>query len=169
MALLKVTSGKLKGSKFQIDRDEVIIGRAPENVVHLDDPSVSGRHCVIRRDGRRFTLTDLKSTNGTRLNDVKVQSYRLSAKDLVTVGSVKMVFDGDDIEDAHPTQVPPTIVRPSTRTGMKPVERSGNGGPETTAFKKRQSSKGLWISLSVVFGVLAVGALVWFLHGIFTS
>ncbi len=167
MAFLKVSSGQLKGSKFQIDRDEVIIGRAPENVVHLDDPSVSGRHCVIRRDGRRFTLTDLKSTNGTRLNNVKVESYRLSAKDLLTVGSVKLVFDGDDIEDAHPTQVPPTIVRPSTRTGMKPAERST--GPDTIAFKKRQSSKGLWVGLSVVFAILAIGALAWFLHGIFTS
>ncbi len=169
MAFLKVTSGSLKGSKFQVDRDEVVIGRAPENVVHLDDPSVSGRHCVIRRDGRRFTLTDLKSTNGTRLNDVKVQSYRLSAKDVVMVGSVEMVFDGDDIEDAHPTQVPPTIVRPVTRTGMKAAARSNGGGPETIAFKRRQSSKGLWIGISVVFGILAVGALAWFLHGIFTS
>lgn len=169
MAFLKVTSGSLKGDKFQIDRDEVVIGRAPENVVHLDDPSVSGRHCVIRRDGRHFTLTDLKSTNGTRLNDVKVQSYRLSAKDAVMVGSVEMIFDGDDIEDAHPTQVPPTIVRPITRSGMKPAARASSGGPETIAFKKRQSSKGLWIGLSVVFGILAIGALAWFLHGIFTS
>ena len=167
MAFLKVTSGSLKGSKCQGDRDEVVIGRAPENVVHLDDPSVSGRHCVIRRDGRRFTLTDLKSTNGTRLNDVKVQSYRLSAKDLVTVGSVEMLFDGDDIEDAHPSQVPPTIVRPATRSGMRSAARST--GPETIAFKKRQSSKGLWVSLSVVFGILAIGALAWFLHGIFNS
>ena len=168
MAFLKVTSGNLKGTKFQVDRDEVVIGRAPENVVHLDDPSVSGRHCVIRRDGRRFTLTDLRSTNGTRLNDVKVQSYRLSAKDLVTVGSVEMLFDGDDIEDAHPSQVPPTIVRPATRSGMKPaVARSS--GPETIAFKRRQSSRGLWVTLSVVFGALAIGALAWFLHGIFNS
>jgi len=164
MAFLKITSGALKGTKFQIDRDEVVIGRAPENLVPLDDPSVSGRHCVIRRDGRRFTLADLKSTNGTLLNDVRVQSYRLSAKDRISVGAIEMVFDGDDIEDAHATQIPPTIVRPPSVARPLPAEHAA-----PPVFEKRQSSRGLWISVSVVFGLLAIGALVWFLHGIFTS
>jgi len=159
MAFLKITSGSLKGTKFQIDRDEVIIGRAPENVVHIDDASISGRHCIIRRDGRRFTLADLKSTNGTCLNDVMIESYRLSAKDVITVGSVSMVFDGDDIEDAHPTQIPPTIVRPIAKRGSKPeVERLA----KTNIFEKKKTSKGIWISISIIVGILGLVALVWF-------
>ena len=160
MAFLKITSGALKGTKFQIDRDEIVIGRAPENVVHIDDASISGRHCVIRRDGRRFTLTDLKSTNGTCLNDVRIESYRLSAKDIITVGSVRMVFDGDDIEDAHPTQIPPTIVRPAVKTGSSnSIEPSGR----SNAFEKRKSSKGIWITISIIVGILGLGALGWFI------
>ena len=163
MAFLRVTSGDMKGTKFQIDRDEVIIGRAPENVVHLDDPSVSGRHCAIRRDGRRFTITDFKSTNGTRLNDVRIQSYRLSAKDRIGVGSIELLFDGDGIEDAHPTQIPPTIVRPAAR-----APEESQTAP-TPSFEKRHSSKGLWIGLSALFGVLAVAALAWFIRAVFKS
>jgi predicted component of type VI protein secretion system len=166
MAFLKITSGELKGTKFQIDRDEVVIGRVPENVVHLDDPSVSGRHCVIRRDGRRFTLTDFKSTNGTRLNDVRIQSYRLSAKDRICVGSVEMIFDGDDIEDAHPTQIPPTIVRPAAKA---PKASEAEPAAAPSSFEKRQSSKGLWVGLSVMIGLLAIGALAWFLMSLFAS
>ena len=165
MAFLRITSGELKGTKFQIDRDEVVIGRVPENVVHLDDPSVSGKHCVIRRDGRRFTLTDFKSTNGTRLNDVRIQSYRLSAKDRIAVGSVEMIFDGDDIEDAHPTQIPPTIVRPAARAAQAEASESAT----TPSFGKRRSNKGLWLSLSSVIGILAIGTLVWFLKSVFAS
>jgi pSer/pThr/pTyr-binding forkhead associated (FHA) protein len=160
MAFLKITSGELKGTKFQIDRDEIIIGRAPENVVHIDDASISGRHCMIRRDGRRFTLTDLKSTNGTCLNDVRIESYRLSAKDVIMVGSVSMVFDGDDIEDAHPTQIPPTIVRPAAKVGLKPVAEPA---ARTNVFAKKKSSKGFWITISVIVGLLGLAALVWFI------
>ncbi len=167
MAFLKVTQGDLKGTRFQIDRDEIVIGRSPENVVHIDDPSVSGRHCVIRRDGRRFTLTDLKSTNGTRLNDVRVDSYRLSAKDVISVGSVHMLFDGSDIEDAHPTQVPPTIVQPAAHSGASTPQASGNNDANT--FHKRQNRKGLWIGLSVAFAILALGTLAWFLLSVFTG
>ncbi len=160
MAYLKITSGDLKGTKIQIDRDEIVIGRAPENVVHIDDASVSGRHSMIRRDGRRFTLTDLKSTNGTTLNDVRIESYRLSAKDVIGVGSVGMIFDGDDIEDAHPTQIPPTIVRPAAKTGNRSsIDQSGS--PHN--FKQRKSSKGLWIGISVVVGVLGLVALALFI------
>ena len=163
MAFLKVTSGEMKGTKFQIDRDEVIIGRIPENVVHLDDPSVSGRHCAIRRVGRRFTLTDFKSTNGTRLNDVRVETYRLSAKDRISVGSVELIFDGDDIEDAHPTQIPPTIVRHAVRT---PQAENVTSAP---SFEKRHSVKGLWVGLSILFGLLTACAFVWLVLCLFKS
>ena len=160
MAFLKITSGVLKGTKIQVDRDEIVIGRAAENVVHLDDASISGRHSMIRRDGRRFTLTDLKSTNGTTLNDVRVESYRLSAKDVIGVGAISMVFDGDDIEDAHPTQISPTIVRPAVKSGgNSSVDQSGS----PRSFEQRKSSKGLWIAISVVVGILGLAALAWFI------
>jgi len=163
MAFLKITSGDLKGTKIQIDRDEIVIGRAPENVVHIDDASISGRHSMIRRDGRRFTLTDLKSTNGTTLNDVGIESYRLSAKDVIGVGSVNIIFDGDDIEDVHPTQIPPTIVRPSVRSSGG-TEANKSGGLHN--FQQRKSSKGLWVGVSVAVGVLGLIALVIFIKAI---
>jgi pSer/pThr/pTyr-binding forkhead associated (FHA) protein len=163
MAFLKITSGHLKGTKIQIDRNEVVIGRAPENVVHIDDESISGRHSMIRRDGRRFTLTDLKSTNGTTLNDVGIDSYRLSAKDVIGVGSVRIIFDGDDIEDVHPTQIPPTIVRPASRVaGGNSIHKSSG----LHSFEQRKSGKGLWVGISVVVGILGLIALVLFIKAI---
>jgi pSer/pThr/pTyr-binding forkhead associated (FHA) protein len=161
MAFLKIISGELKGTKIQIDRDEIVIGRAPENMVHIDDASISGRHCMIRRDGRRFTLADLKSTNGTMLNNVPIESYRLSAKDIISVGSVDILFDGDDIEDAHPTQIPPTIVQhasKSTNAGMAP-EKPGR----PAAFGKRKSSKGIWLTISIILGLICISILALFI------
>jgi len=166
MAFLKVTSGKLKGEKFTVDRDEITIGRAPDNVVCLDDPSISGKHCSISRKGRRYTLTDLGSTNGTRLNGVRVSSYRLSAKDVVAAGSVELLFDGNDIEDERIAQVPPTIVKEPTRARVEPADDLGSGIP---AFTRKKSSKGMWIVITAVAGIFAVVALVWFLRNLFAS
>lgn len=167
MAYLKIMSGDRKGTKITIDREEVVIGRAPENLVHLDDPSVSSRHCVIRRDGRRFTLTDLKSTNGTRLNNVGIDSYRLSAKDIISAGSVDMLFDGDDIEDAKPTEIPPTIIQPAP-DAFSDAEHTARIDTKP-GFEKRRSSKGFWVGISIVTALCAVAALLWFLRSVFSG
>ena len=163
MAFLKIVSGEHKGKKFQIDRDEVVIGRAPENLVCVDDASISGRHCVIRRDGRRFTLTDLKSTNGTYLNDVKIESYRLSAKDRITVGSVEMIFDGDDIEDAKITTIAPTIVRPAPK---KAISKEPSADNQSAVFAKHHNGNGIWIILSIVLALLGLVAAFFFVKSL---
>lgn len=56
---------------FLVDKDEVVLGRAADTDVHIPAgfTFVSGRHFVIRKVGKGFTLTDLESTNGTLLNN----------------------------------------------------------------------------------------------------
>lgn len=163
MAFLKVMSGKQKGEKFTIDRDETTIGRAPDNAIFLDDESISGKHCTISRSGRRFTITDLGSTNGTRLNSVRVSSYRLSAKDKLSVGSVEITFDGDDIEDDQSAQIPPTIISEPKQASPGQSSEVESGSP---AFARKQNSKGLWIVVTAAAGILAVIALIWFVKSL---
>ena len=98
MAFLKIMSGTLAGTKYDIDKDETTIGRLPENVIILNEPAVSSRHCVLIRDGKKFTLRDVGSTNGTRLNEKKVTESRLKPKDIILIGAVEILFDGEDIE-----------------------------------------------------------------------
>ncbi len=162
MAFLRIQGGSDKGQRVQIDRDEVVIGRSPDALLRIDDPSVSGHHCAIARQGRRFMLKDLGSTNGTRLNGVRVDTYQLGAKDIITAGTVDVLFDGDDIEDHLAEEIPPTIVRPAT--GRHAAVRA-----EPAAFSQRQSSKGTWIGLSVVVGLCVLAALGWFLHNLLRS
>jgi hypothetical protein len=71
-----------------------------------------------------------------------------------------MVFDGDDIEDAHPTQIPPTIVRPAAKAGVKPAAEPA---ARTNIFEKKKSSKGIWIIISIIVGILGLAAGIWFI------
>ena len=103
MASLIGMSAEVKGKSFPIDRDEITIGRAKDNVVTIESPTVSGHHCAIVRDGVRYLLKDMESTNGTRLNSKDVSEAKLRPKDIVQIGSVEFLFDAEQTEavDTH--------------------------------------------------------------------
>jgi Protein of unknown function (DUF3662)/FHA domain len=72
--------------------DVVTIGRLPECEVVIVDKGASRRHAQIRHKDDGFTLTDLGSTNGTRLNGQTVQSRALADGDRITIGSTQLEF-----------------------------------------------------------------------------
>ncbi|MFH1488575.1 MAG: FHA domain-containing protein [Pseudomonadota bacterium] len=70
MAKIFILNGPDKGRCYDLDRDSIEIGRSPSNDIALKDRSVSRRHVRISlRDGR-YTIMDLKSTNGTYVNNL---------------------------------------------------------------------------------------------------
>ena len=54
------------------DDGDVSIGRAPQNDVSIDDPSISRRHAILHVRPGRVTIEDLGSANGTRIADAKL-------------------------------------------------------------------------------------------------
>lgn len=90
--MLTDQSNPAKFFSFPI-RDSVIIGRsARSSHIILDyDASVSGRHCEIENRGGRFFVRDLQSSNGTRVNGIKVLSEtELFIGNLLKIGQVEM-------------------------------------------------------------------------------
>ncbi len=70
-----------------------IIGRErTQGGIVLRDPNVSRRHAELSYDGRDWRIADLGSTNGTRVNDVDVDSCILRDGDLVTLGLMNLEF-----------------------------------------------------------------------------
>ena len=61
----------------------ITIGRAPDNMIVIDDPSVSGRHAQLQLTGDSCRLKDLESTNGTRVNGVPVTETLLRFDDRI--------------------------------------------------------------------------------------
>ena len=70
-----------------------MIGRLPECQVVLGDPNVSRRHAEVRRTGEGIVVTDLGSTNGTKVNGVSVREQHLASGDEITVGSTTLVLE----------------------------------------------------------------------------
>src|SRR5699024_12790339 len=63
-----------------------IIGRSSDADLRLPDTGVSRQHAEITWDGRDAILVDLKSTNGTTVNDTPVENWLLADGDVITVG-----------------------------------------------------------------------------------
>lgn len=152
MASLIGMSGDVKGKTFPIDRDVLTIGRSKDNTIPIDNPTVSGHHCSITKDGEKFILRDMESTNGTRLNAKDVTEARLRPKDLVQVGSVEFMFDAEGIEAIE------THSYAETRVEVAPGPAAAPDSFDTISpFGARQrESKGIWFLLIAVFGLLAL-------------
>jgi pSer/pThr/pTyr-binding forkhead associated (FHA) protein len=84
-------------NKYEITEEGITIGRSINNDIYLDDPSVSQRHVKIERkeltDGAFiYFIHDLKSTNCTFVNNIKVESQPLSDQDLIVIGASNFKF-----------------------------------------------------------------------------
>ncbi len=81
------------GRRFALNRPLVRLGRAPDNDVVIPDSRVSRYHAQIHCRGMRFTLVDLGSTNGTRVNVEPVTERVLQPGDTVYLGGVPVRFE----------------------------------------------------------------------------
>lgn len=77
---------------FRIESDTVRLGRTADNDVVLPDPNASRVHARITRRGHSYFITDLNSTNGTWVNELRVGEAELSDSDVIRLGNTRLVF-----------------------------------------------------------------------------
>ncbi len=94
MPSLFVIQGRNRGARYDLANHEgaLSIGRETGNFVQLEDNEVSRRHAEIRRVGEVFVVGDLKSSNGTWLNNRKIERAELSSGDHIQVGRTILVY-----------------------------------------------------------------------------
>lgn len=71
---------------YLVQEGSNIIGRGQDVDFRLPDTGVSRRHAEITWDGQDAVLVDLKSTNGTTVNDVAIDNWLLADGDVITMG-----------------------------------------------------------------------------------
>lgn len=86
-----ILSGNDAGAVFQITEPITVIGRTGCDIV-LNDPEVSRRHARIEIRDTNFSLRDLKSTNGTYINEQHIQVAPLENRTEFRIGSTIMMF-----------------------------------------------------------------------------
>src|ERR1700730_434040 len=92
----QVVDGSDKGRTFRELPTPVTIGREEGNVLRLNDERISRFHAKVQADNGEIILTDLESTNGTRVNGNVVQIRRLRAGDKVGIGRSILLFGSEE-------------------------------------------------------------------------
>src|SRR5260221_5552637 len=74
------------GVSILLDKPILLIGRHPECDIQIESRKISRRHCCIAQVADYLVVRDLGSTNGIRINGVRVLEGRLNQNDELTIG-----------------------------------------------------------------------------------
>ena len=89
---LRVLDGADRGRVFADAPTPLTIGREEGNPIQLNDERISRYHLKIQEDQNKIVLTDLQSTNGTKVNGENVQLWVLRPGDVIALGRTLLVF-----------------------------------------------------------------------------
>jgi pSer/pThr/pTyr-binding forkhead associated (FHA) protein len=110
---LVVISSNYAGKEFDLTRPQMIVGRTDENDIVVNHRSISRNHAKVTRDPEtgRYTISDLQSSNGVRVNGQDYGKVELRRADVIDLGHVRLRFvePGEDFvfsRDAVITDVP---------------------------------------------------------------
>ncbi|MBI4630659.1 MAG: FHA domain-containing protein, partial [Chloroflexi bacterium] len=94
-------------------KGQMTLGRSVETDIRLDDTIASRKHAVIDVVGEQVTLTDLNSSNGTHVNELKIgASVTLHDGDRVRIGNVTLVFKSAVASSAETNKVASPMEQP---------------------------------------------------------
>jgi hypothetical protein len=81
------------GRRMVLTGQGAVLGRSRECDIVLDDPNVSRRHAEVRNEGGRWTVADLGSTNGVKVNGRRVKQAALEPGDEIMLGLSRLSFE----------------------------------------------------------------------------
>jgi len=88
---LTILEGADTGTRVSLSRTRTILGRRDAHIL-LNDSEVSSLHAAIAVEGNRFSLRDLRSTNGTFLNGRRIEEAELAHLDELRLGRTRLLF-----------------------------------------------------------------------------
>src|SRR5262245_53965133 len=93
-AKLVIRNGGFDGMEYPLQAEETLIGRNPTTDVTLLDENISREHALIVFDPEAdaYTIEDLQSTNGTKVNGKGIRSHQLEPGDEIQVGHTRFQF-----------------------------------------------------------------------------
>ena len=83
--------------EVELTNDRMSVGRNDDNDIAIPDGSVSGSHGQFAHDGGTWTFSDLGSTNGTKVNGLRIDGERVLVDgDIISLGSSHLRFEASN-------------------------------------------------------------------------
>lgn len=138
----------------ELGENEISIGRIEENMLQIEDASVSSRHALLTLRGDDYILTDIGSTNGTRLNGENIApdtENPLKDGDQIRFGHVETVYLSENAATAQPLPVEEVVTTAPAASSSRP-QNFANASPFQS--KKKKSNPAAMAIMA--FGVIAL-------------
>jgi pSer/pThr/pTyr-binding forkhead associated (FHA) protein len=167
MPRLVAQSPEFAGQIFDLNGQELTVGRLPDNHIQIEHASVSGHHAVLFIDVLDYRIKDLDSTNGTRINGERIAEQKLRRNDVLRLGNIELLYDSEHAPPGQPMPNPSERVnlaecstsgRPADFTNASPLTKQGKGGRKT-----------LWILGLTALALMAIGAIGYFVWTVFLN
>lgn len=152
MPRLIAKSPEFAGQEFELSEPLVSVGRVEENTIQLSHPSVSSRHAELRLEEGDYRLVDHNSTNGTRVNDERVNEAKLRNQDVVMFGNIILTYASENALAAPPLPETSAKVVVSGTGGGRPP-----GFTNLAPFSKSKPKPGGFPTLVLVGVLVALG------------
>ena len=163
MAHLRLTSGPAAGTRYPLDTEKTVLGRHPNCDIVTDASAVSRYHAQITSENDGLYIEDLKSRNGTFVNEQQVaEPRRLRCDDIIRICDLVFVFHDEvsqgQILSSRPQQ--PSVLFDDSRPGstfQKTLDVSSqHAGLSVSPEKKLKALVSLTSSLARAFSNLAM-------------
>ena len=142
MTRLLIDDAHGRSSVFELEANELIVGRSPDAGLVLDDAHASRRHACITRDAGEFAIKDLNSGNGLYVNGERVSERALAHGDVIRIGHSRLVFDNGagsselkfDEKESGNLAILVRRIEAGRRRGAGPTAEQPTAGPQPRAF-----------------------------------
>jgi len=119
-------------------KEEITVGRKPDNDVVIDNPAVSGHHCKIILVGDTYFVEDLNSTNGVFLNAKKIMKSGLTHNDVIGIAKHALKFIDDRQKEATSATVPSSkTAAPDATMMISPQKQQEIASAAASAAQKK--------------------------------
>src|SRR5947207_12728907 len=109
------------GPSILLDKPILLLGRHPECDIQIDSRKISRRHCCIAQVADYLVVRDLGSTNGIRVNGVRVLEGRLDENDELAIGGHRYRISWDRLADDSSPPEQPMRVKAEPQQPVQPV------------------------------------------------
>ena len=125
------------GDSMPLVRTEMTVGRRESCDIHLDFANVSGIHCeLVFRDGY-WSIRDLNSTNGIKVNDMRVVSRPLKPGDIVTIGKRRYALHYQ-LSPTAQQELEALLAEDEDIMGQSLLEKAGLENPNAGKLRTKQ-------------------------------
>lgn len=82
---------------IKLKKSTINIGREPDNDIVIDDAYISRHHLQLRKRSGAYTLFDVDSRGGTKVNNTPVREHRLQNGDVIHIGHTRIIYTDDTV------------------------------------------------------------------------